>query len=356
LAYVKKFNRIDSKNNILTVIGTPGLLPPRFRTGGFAFLDCIIKMFYVLANKFDAIQVESGHRPSAFLPCLTAKLFKNSVLIDECWEWLGKGGYAEIRKGVLGKFVSLYDSILEFKLKIIFDWIIVVSTALKKRFRNPKNVDVLYGGAENKNFRAYSIEEARVYLEQPANWKIIGMSNLTCQDHENNKIFLKAIKTLCNDMPDCYLMATGTDSDYIQELEIEYQLRGKIIFPGYVEFKTYNMYMSACNIYVLPFADTNINRGRWPNKIGDYLCLKRPIISNPTGDIEKIFQSYHVGALCQQTEESFYLTLKHFFEDNKTIRYRKSDAEYLVDHVLSFEKRIERMLGIFSNALKEKSI
>ncbi len=354
--YTTKFVPIPDTDRALRVIGTPGILPEKFRVGGFAIIDCMSKILFVLTHSVDFIHVNSGHRPSSFMTCLIAKFIKNSVIIDECWEWLGQGGYAESRRGALGKFVSFYDRVCELRLKRLFDRIIVITTALKDRFKNSKKVIVLHGGAENSNLQAYDIEEARDHLDQPEDWQIIGMSNLTRGDHKDNQIFFKAFKKLCNHLPNVYLMATSTDADYINSIESHYQLVGRIIFPGYVKFETYNMYLSACNIFVLPFTDTVINRGRWPNKIGDYLCLKRPIITNPTGDIKEIFESYQVGTLCDETAESFYFVLKNFFENNKAIDYSPSDAAYLINDMLSFEKRVNKILEIFSTVAKEKIV
>lgn len=350
----KSSQRIINSRNIITVIGTPGILPLKLRAGGFSIIDCIIKSIYVTTHDIDIIYVLDGHRPSSFIPCLIAKLFKKAKLINECWEWIGSGGYADIRKGILGKFLSFYDKNLELRAIKLFDLIIVITTALKKRFNKSKNVIVLHGGAENKKLFPYSTEEARKKLGLSNNLSIIGISNITRNDHDDNKIVFEALKKLCNQLPNVYLVLTGNDADYIHLLEDVYQLEGKIIFPGYVNFKTYNMYLSACDIFVLPFTDNNINRGRWPNKIGDYLCLKRPIITNPTGDIKKLFRSYQLGALCDETVESFFFTLKRFLENKNTIEYRSSDAEVLVNEVLSFEKRVKEILMIFTTIAKEK--
>ena len=64
---------VEDHNCMMKVISTPGILPMRFRTGGFAFLDCLFKTMYVLTHRVDVIHVVSGHRPSNFIPCIFRK-------------------------------------------------------------------------------------------------------------------------------------------------------------------------------------------------------------------------------------------------------------------------------------------
>jgi len=84
---------------------TPGLLPMRLRVGGFGVLDMIMKSVIVLMGEYDVIHVTNGHRPSQFVPCLVGKFLKRAVVVDECWEWLGRGGYSEKRRGCWGSWL-----------------------------------------------------------------------------------------------------------------------------------------------------------------------------------------------------------------------------------------------------------
>lgn len=338
------------------IYGTPGILPMGFRTGGFGIIDCIFKTLYILFHSFEVIQVGSGHRPSNFLPSIFGKYLKKTIIVDECWEWLGKGGYADTRKGLFGSIIALYDRHFEVKLKEMYDSIIVISSELKRRFSKQEKVVVILGGAENSQLQPYKIIDARVLLHIPADRFIIGMSNLIRSDHEDNKVFFAALQRICEEYSKVHLIATGCDESYIKEIEREFNITGKILFPGYVDFIDYNKYLSACDIFVLPYPDTCINRSRWPNKIGDYMCLERPIITNPTGDVKKIFEQYKVGILCGEKTEDFYKIFEQIFENNIDLTAHVKDSRFVADELLSFDKRIKKMIKIFEKLIEKQKI
>jgi len=176
-------------NKRFKTITTPGLFPNRLRSGGFSALDALFKTMIVLKHHFDIIQVTNGHRPAQLIPCLIGKYLKKTIIVDECWEWLGKGGFADKRKGIKGKIISLYDEYSELKFKRRFDHIITISNELKNRFKSKKNITVLHGGTLNTSLKDYEIVEVREGLNIDLSKFIIGMSNVLPSDHEDNTIF-----------------------------------------------------------------------------------------------------------------------------------------------------------------------
>lgn len=341
-------------SSCLLKIGTPGLLPKRFRTGGFGLLDVLCKSIEVLKSRYDVIHTTHGHRPSQFIPCLLGKYVKGARIVDETWEWLGKGGYADIRKGIIGNCVGLYDRYLEISFKSIFDHVVVISTSLKNRFKNKDKVSVLYGGAENYALEPYKIVWARQSVGLPQKAFCVGMSNVLRSDHDENKIFFEAFSRLCKKHENLYLVATGADVEYIREIGEAYNCAERIIAPGYVEFDLYNKYLSSCDVFVMPYPDTPINRGRWPNKLGDFLCLGRPIITNPTGDVSKLFEKYRIGFLCKAAPDTFYHLLDRMITKEIDVHSHTKDCDYVANSVLSFEKRIGKLLGIFEHVVDAK--
>lgn len=341
-------------NNHLLKIGTPGLLPKRLRSGGFGLLDILCKSIGVLNGKYDVIHVTNGHRPSQFIPCLLGKYLKRTLIVDECWEWLGKGGYADKRKGVIGRIVAFYDARFEIVFKRVFDHIVVIATALKNRFDKTDLVTVLHGGAENNSLKRYEISEARQKLGIEQNAFCIGISNLMANDHEDNKIFFSAFCQLCKKYGDLFLIATGSDDTYINEIGQTYHFTDRLISPGYVDFDTYNVYLGSCDVFVLPLTNTNINKGRWPNKIGDYVCIGRPIITNPTGDIKELFEKYKVGLLCEATPDAFYELLDKVINKKLDISCCTDDCEYVATNVLSFDKRVNDLLAILKRTIEAR--
>jgi len=352
LNFVMENVGVEDQNCTMKVIGTLGILPMRFRTGGFAFLDCLFKTMYVLTHRVDVIQVTNGHRPAQLIPCLIGKYVKKAIIVDECWEWLGKGGYADIRKGFIGKIISFYDSFFELRFKRFFDEIITISNTLKNRFKNKQNITVLHGGTENKKLKAYDIRIVRNELGLSNKAFIIGMSNVCTGDHEDNIIFFKAFEKLSQEYDELFLVLTGSEKEHINEIKKSYTFTNRIIFPGWVDFELYNKYLSACNIFILPLRNNPINAGRWPNKIGDYFCLNRPVITNPTGDMKEFLRKYKVGFVCNETSDDFYNLFKKILSEKLDLSHFHKDSLYVANEILSFDKRIDKFIEIFKAHLK----
>jgi len=338
-----KFKTFKHPELKLNSIGTPGLLPMRFRSGGFGILDGLVKSIIVLLYNPDVIQVTNGHRPSHLLPSVLGKIIGGSKIINECWEWLGKGGYADKRKGSIGKLVSLYDKTFELCVEKIYDKTIVISNALKKRYKDRSKVIVLHGGAISSKLKPYSIKSARKMLGIDCKFIMIGMSNVSRSDHADNSVFFDSLRTLTKKFPYIKLLCTGTETKYINEVKKEYELTGGLIFPGYVDFEKYNLYLSSCDFFVLPLRNTKINKGRWPNKIGDYLSLERPIITNPTGDICKLFIKYRLGIICKPTPGSFAEAVKELINNINYIYKYSKDSKYVSSKILSFDARVNQI-------------
>jgi len=235
---------------------------------------------------------------------------------------------------------------LEFPLKRIFDHIIVISEALADRFDDRSRVTVLNGGAETDRLVAYDINESRRVLGVPKECFLLGMSNVIAADHRDNDVVFEAMRGLVGRFDNLWLLATGADIKYVHSAGEEYGFRQRLVSPGYVSFGEYNRYLSSCDAFVLPYGDDRINRGRWPNRLGDYLCVCRPIITNPTGDVARLFQSYKIGVLCDFSAEAFSRTIGELIDGTIQAQDYVRDSRHVAEEVLSFEGRVKKILGI----------
>lgn len=338
----------------LRVVYTPGLFPARFRKGGFSLIDIVFKIKYILTHRYDVIHVTSGHRPAQLIPCLIGKFFSNSVIIDEWWEWFGKGGIADTRKNIIGQAISKYDTLMELPTKAIYDGVIAIASILKNRLKNNSHITILHGGSENSNLIELEKNDVRTKLNLNKDLFIVGMSNVSEEDWEDNKLFFDAFENIQEKFDNIRLFITG-DSKYIGKFLSQVSYKDKIIYSGWLNFEVYNQYLSACDLFVLPYKNSFRNAGRWPNKIGDYLCLNRPIITNPTGDLKELFTNYKIGFLCEETVESFTNILEDIMLKKIDIKFYRKDAHYLSSNVLSFNKRVDNMLCFYKKCIKGRN-
>jgi glycosyltransferase involved in cell wall biosynthesis len=344
----------ESPESNLRLIGVPGILPVIMRRSGFSISDIFCRSLLTIMNLPDVIYVTNGHRPANLIPCLISRLLGNTVIVDETWDWMGKGGYSDKREGLAGRLLATYDRVFEITFKELFDILIVITSELRKRFSGKEKVYVQHGGAEYGALVPFSRNAARSMLGIGQDLFIIGMSSLVRGDHSDNEAFLNALGILCREYNNVFLMVTGSDDSYIKGITEHYGLQGRVIYPGYLEFSEYNKYLSSCDIFVLPYPDTQINRGRWPNKLGDYISLRRPVVTNPTGDVKTLFERYSLGVLCGSSPYDYYDILRKMVDGELNPADMARDAEYVAAHVLAFDKRVESLINIFLDTLRER--
>lgn len=280
--------------------------------GGFSLEELKFKKEIIEKETFDVVYCFASHRPANYFPALEAKR-RGAKLFDEWWEWFGGEGIAKHRKGIMGRTVGLYDTLFELPSKKIFDGVICISSVLQDRlqgkFQGQKTL-LATGAVDVGNLKAISIESARSALKLALDDFLVGIINLCPEDFEDNEPFLESLKALEQAIPNFKLFCTGK-RDYVKGVLAQFIDEERVIYPGWVSYEDYNQYLSACNGFVLPYPDIIRNSARWPNKIGDFLAVKRPVVSNPTGDVKKLFQKYQdVGILCSNTAPSYESALR----------------------------------------------
>ena len=303
------------KNGIKYVI-TPGLLPAKFRRGGFGILDLITKLMYVLFQNYSIIHSTAGHRPSQFIPAIISKWLKKSKIIDEWWEWYDKEGRAGSRESFVGKIIGKYDDLFEIRFKKPYNHVISISSYLQKRILNigiPINkTSVLFGAIDSSKFINYPKEDARKEVNIPFNNVVLGLIAVGEADHGDNKIFIESFFKLIKSYPNLQLFVTG-EKDYI------YKTFGKligtnVIYKGWLSFKQYNLHLSSCDSFVLPLNPEPRNLGRWPHKFSEFVFLERPIITGKIGDQANLVSKFEIGYCLDNTTTSYYSCIKRIIE------------------------------------------
>ena len=327
----------------------PAFLTVFFPFAGFNPVEVIYRLFIVLIGKYDVVFSYTGHRPAAFIPSMLARLCRGSVIVTEWWEWFGKGGYAELRKG-LARIAGFYDSVFEITLLSKYDAVIAISQGLADRLPNSRNVEVL-NGASDSQLKDYDKTLTRQELDLPEDAVILGMSGSASNDESDCANFYEAYLELEMKYPRLYLLASG-NPDYLESLRRRMEFKNFIAI-GWPSYSVYNKYMSACDAFVLPYPPTNRNIGRWPNKFGDFMRLSRPLITNSTGDFKDYFSKYKIGYICNNYKEEYCGLLNDLLRGNKLKKFEKNDFQFVFEK-LSFENRNGLILKLFYSLINDK--
>ncbi len=334
------------KNDVKYVF-SPSLLPAKYRRGGFGILDLLTKLYYIITNKFNIIHTTSGHRPSQFIPSVASQKIKKSKIIDEWWEWYDKEGRAGTRNSFIGRLIGKYDDLFELRLKKYYDHIISISSFLQKRLTDngfpKKKLTVLYGAINSEKFISYSINEARKKTGISPDDIIIGLIAVGELDHEDNTLFIESFLILSEKYPRLRLFVTG-EKKYI--LKTFGQLIGtKVIYKGWLNIESYNLYLSSCNYFALPLNPVPRNLGRWPHKFSEFVFMERPIITNLLGDQAELVRKYKIGHCLDYNSEVFKTSLDEILSAKVMIDV---NGFKILKNELTIKKRVERMNDIYS--------
>ena len=333
----------------VVVIESIGLLPYRIRKGGYDPFDLFFRSLVILFSKCEVIN-SFNHRPAASLPALIKTLFcpKTKWFLDWADLW-GKGGIADLRSGLFGSFIKIIDHYMEqffislpVAVTAISDYLVRKAKTIRSaKSPSNKNVFFLGVGANVDDIKPIAQLVARKKLKFSLKEKILIYLYVGTYDEE---LLAKTFIELNKLRSDVKLMLIGPKITLFERyLKKHSELKNKIIRSGVISRKLLPWYLATGDLMLLPFADKEINRGKFPNKLGDYLTAARPIIANPTGEVKKVLQREKVGVLAAADPQLFAQAINQLL--NQPIRMQKmgQNARLLAERFswVSIAKQLE---------------
>ena len=289
----------------VNVIETPDLLFGVMRTGWDPY-DTMRRIDYLAGRHYDLIHAFDC-RPVVILPALAQRRRTGATLVTDWADWWGRGGIIEERHNPLLKYgFGPIETFFEEHYRTQADGMTVISHALQRRAQDlgvpAEQIARISGGADIEHITPLDRNAAREQLGLPLHAPIIGFSGFV---HYDLELLLAAFDLLARERRDARLLLTGGVSPLVRQRAEQGGWADRVIVAGMVEYDQLPTYLACANVFALPFADKIANRGRWPNKIGDYLSAGRPIVSNPTGDIAELFSRHDIGYLTSDTPAAF---------------------------------------------------
>lgn len=279
----------------------PDFFPVRLRNGGLGIFDTLMRCLFLLNRSFDIVE-NFDHRPAVLYPAIFSKYIKKTPLISEWTDLHGTGGSMNNRPPIIQKLIRPYEDFSEKKSKKLAEKLVVISQGLKERALDlgiPKSKIVhIPGGSDIENIVPRPKNEIRKNFGLPADKKIIAY---TAGTHYDIDLFLNAIYLIQEQRQDVLLVTTG--SVYGDQIKRRLYDPRRVIEFGFLPYEKYAALLPAVDAFIFPFANSSLNRGRWPNKMGDYMAAGRPTISNRTGDLIALFEKHHIGLLASDSPQ-----------------------------------------------------
>ena len=86
-----------------------------------------------------------------------------------------------------------------------------------------------------------------------------------------------------------YVILVTTGDKFGSKLKVNVYDPDKINEYGFFSYEIYAKLLPSVDVLLFSFSDKPLNKGRWPNKIGDYMASGRPTILNSKDDLVKLF-------------------------------------------------------------------
>ncbi|MCK5240888.1 glycosyltransferase family 4 protein [bacterium] len=267
------------------------------------------KEIYDLVHAFDS-------RPVVIHPALAVRK-KGIPLVMDWADWWGRGGVIEERSNKLIKlFVGGIETWYEEHFRTQALGTTVISSALQERAIGlgvkPETIIKITGGADVENFKPQDKQKARAALGISQDAKILGFMGFV---HYDLDLALQVFCQLHQQDPKVKLILVGKPAPMAKRIARQHGAEAGLLEYGIVPYDKIPEYMCCADVFLLPFARKQANLGRWPNKVGDYMAMGRPIVSSPVGEMESLFATEQIGRLAPEQPEAFAQVVEELLSD-----------------------------------------
>lgn len=310
----------ETSRDGVKIVEMPDLLWGRLRSGWdpWALLN---RELYVLRirEKFDLVHCFET-RPNSIYPALAFSKRNKVPLITDWNDWFGRGGLIEVLRPywyriLLGPFETYFEEAFRNKA----DGLTVISHALAERavaLHIPsEKIFYLPGGVTPAMYPLRTIAECRNHMKYDQNIPILGFCS--SDSHLDMEIVLESLALIRKTMPGIKLIITGEVRPAVMNLAKRIGVTDSLILSGYLSNEELSWCLGSANIFMLPFPPTVYNIGRWPNKLGLYMALGRPVVTNSVGDLNEVFKQTPIGLTADTNSDDFARQTLTLLNDEK---------------------------------------
>ena len=128
-----------------------------------------------------------------------------------------------------------------------------------------------------------------------------------------------------------------------------------IVFTGEQPFDKIPYYLSASDVLVLPMVDSNIEKARFPIRLGDYMASGRPIVSNAVGEVKYVIESEKCGLTCGPNDtEGFTDAILKVIRNRELQNKLGVQARKSAEEKYSWQNIVKRLDLVYKDVLGEK--
>lgn len=352
IAPKEHYRFVQSGKNGVMVIETPDLAKGLLRSGWDPW-DVVRRSQYLRRREADIVHCVDT-RPAVILPAVWSHKKMGAKLVTDWTDWFGRGGVSQVRPGVppvLRKLFAPVETYFEERFHYAADGIMTISTQLYDRAvglgLKRKPLVLIRPGCDTDRLKPLNTANCRSQLGLDDKLPTIGF--LGALAPADGDLLLKAMECLRASLPKAQLLLIG---NHRLPLSFEQKKMANVVETSFVPDDKMNIYLSACDVLVLPMSNTLANRARWPSKINDYLSVGRPVVATAIGgDVTEIIRSHKVGLAVPDESEEIAKALLSVLSDSDARREMGENARALAEGDLSWSKSISSLENFYEEVL-----
>jgi len=354
----RRFGIVESDWDGVHIVESPSLLFGGLRSG-WSMWSLINRLIYLRRDKgkYDILHCFET-RPSTIHPALAYLRRHDDLLLVTDWnDWWGRGGIIdEFRPAWYRPLFGRIETYYEEAFRARADGLTVIATALAERAMSmgipEEKICYISGGSLPEQFPARSIEECREKVGFPLSTPILGYS--TIDRHVEMDFMMQSLAVIARKYPDVKLLITGKPSKMVMEMAKKFGVEDNVNQTGFLPYEDLPWYLGCANLFVFPFPDKIYNVGRWPNKIGDYLSLGRPLVSHPVGDVKTLLEDYDIGRLAEWDPSDFAEKVVYLLENPDVAKQLGHNARELAVTKYDWKVLIEKLETFYYQLLDSR--
>jgi glycosyltransferase involved in cell wall biosynthesis len=308
---------------------------------------------FMKSRQFDVVHAFDC-RPAVIHPALAQRRRYGTPLVIDWGDWWGRGGIISTRQNPLLRHgFSHVETFYEEHFRTQADWTTTICTELAERAAGlgvpRERMTTISAGADLDQFKPIPMKDARLRLEIPQNVPVLTFAGFVQWDIE---LLLETFTHVLEQLPQTLLYICGPRSQRTQRWKEEHpDLARSVVEAGVVPADQMRYYLAAADALMLPLPDTLANRGRFPTKLGDYLAMGKPVITNPTGDVATLLGRTGAGVLAPEDPTGYGAAVVSVLEDPELRSELGRKARKLAEEELDYRLLSRRLLGVYESVL-----
>jgi glycosyltransferase involved in cell wall biosynthesis len=341
------------------VVENPDLMVGALRQGWDPY--CAWRRWRFL--KRENIQYDLIHcldtRLAVIWPALAYARAKNIPIVSDWIDWWGRGGLIAKRRPLWYRILfGWIETWFEEHYRAQLDGLTTISHALLERgvklgCRREAAI-VIHGGADMATFANVPPKaEAKQALGLDPNAPVLCFSGLDVLI--DLPLAIHAYERVRAEIPETRLLLVGPTEAQARPLLNDAEAWAGVVALGPIPFAKLPDHLAAADVFLMPYSNEIANVGRWPNKVGDYMAVGRPTVSNPVGEVKWLFEHYAVGVLADETPERVAQAVLALLRDNERADQMGKEARRVAEQVFAWDQQILKLENWYYDRLAERS-